>query len=848
MNRRQHRARRLRAVIAASVLAGLPSLAGATASISFESGSTCKITHDADISTALEANGIKQVNPPPVSGSMPTPNTYQYGLATINNNAGTSTAEASIGALTTAANIGYTFSSGTGITQNDPGPSGTNFSNYSQLQFLVSGTWNINSAISSAYGGISFTLGGVIPSGDHAQIEADLTWTNQDGTVLFSTSDLVTLNHTSPTVPYNFVDTGILGTGSLPSGSRVNINGSIYLRARDPGTSGLGGPAGGDFFFDVNGASGPTYQFTGNGGDTSVSDAANWDNLMKGANPGLGAVPNFADARMLFSGDGFDAPVIVDTDTTLGMIDIDEPNVGLESAANGVLNFATGAGNDAVIHVRNTHEFSKFDEGHQIAVPITLQTDLQVINDAPGSLQFGGSITGAHGLIKDGLGEVSLNNANAYSGGTTINAGVLDAAVDGALGSGTVTLSGGMLDIKTPNPFLAAMGTGTIHVQQNGQTMVDVQTGNVLFDVGDLACITTNDPANNLDASNSGNLTLHAGAMIGHETFDPALSGVPAGLAPADLVNYTYGLSSDGNGVVTVGDGAPGLWGGFGGDKFKRTFDGQLNIVGQAHIDSLGSELVMNASIAGAGNDPLTKRGQGLVALESNNNSYTGPLVIDSGPLAVDGNWAGDISVGVGAQSASLGGTGTIHSGVAGPLARVSASPFASVGSTVTIGPNGELHPGPYGAVGTFADNPTTIEGPGTLTVDNLVLEPGSKTYVDIAAPGPAGSPGNDLVIVNGDLTLGGTLELIEGTGFDPNGTYILMHYTGSVSGTLTLDPSFNGPVDDNPMDNVNMVVYVDPVNQNVLLGPLGVAPEPGTLGLIAFGMLPMIRRRRRHA
>jgi autotransporter-associated beta strand protein len=59
----------------------------------------------------------------------------------------------------------------------------------------------------------------------------------------------------------------------------------------------------------------------------------------------------------------------------------------------------------------------------------------------------GGAITGSGALLMKGSGTLTLSNANAYAGGTTISNGTLKIRGYDALGSGTVTLAGGTLDI-----------------------------------------------------------------------------------------------------------------------------------------------------------------------------------------------------------------------------------------------------------------------------------------------------------------------------------------------------------------------------------------------------------------
>ena len=245
------------------------------------------------------------------------------------------------------------------------------------------------------------------------------------------------------------------------------------------------------------------------------------------------------------------------------------------------------------------------------------------------------------------------------------------------------------------------------------------------------------------------------------------------------------------------------------------------------------------ASVGGTSAPAITKRGPGLVAIESTSNSFTGALGVQSGPLAIDGNWVGgSVAVGTGAFNASLGGTGTIN-------------------STVIISTNGELHPGLYGTVATFigtggfaggsvSGSNATIEGPGTLHTHALTLMNGSKLWFNLDIdPLPSGS-GNDFVDINGNLNLIGTsvLNLIEGQDFDPNGIYPLMHFSGSLlgGGSISLAPNFAA---DTGM-GVAIVTDNQLGGQDVILEPLGlIVPEPASAMLLIGTPLLLMRRRR---
>ena len=82
-------------------------------------------------------------------------------------------------------------------------------------------------------------------------------------------------------------------------------------------------------------------------------------------------------------------------------------------------------------------------------------------NSTPAS-GFAGTISDSSSgtLVKNGTGTLTLTGANTYHGGTTINAGSVAAGNNSALGSGLVTLAGGVLQLV---PAPAASG-GSIGV------------------------------------------------------------------------------------------------------------------------------------------------------------------------------------------------------------------------------------------------------------------------------------------------------------------------------------------------------------------------------------------------
>ena len=75
---------------------------------------------------------------------------------------------------------------------------------------------------------------------------------------------------------------------------------------------------------------------------------------------------------------------------------------------------------------------------------------------------FAGAILGSGSLIKSGNGTFTLGGTGSHSGGTTVNSGTLAAGNTLALGTGPVTLNGGILRVSPSNIGLAYSGFGGI--------------------------------------------------------------------------------------------------------------------------------------------------------------------------------------------------------------------------------------------------------------------------------------------------------------------------------------------------------------------------------------------------
>lgn len=178
-----------------------------------------------------------------------------------------------------------------------------------------------------------------------------------------------------------------------------------------------------------------------------------------------------------------------------------------------------------------------------------------------------------------------------------------------------------------------------------------------------------------------------------------------------------------------------------GAGVFTLSPNGAASIISEEDVEAL-----ISAPISGGGD--LIKTGRGVLIL-SGDNSYTGETTVNNGVLLVNGNQlaaTGQVTVNDGA---TLGGSGTI-------------------GGAVTINSGGTLAAG---------------NSPGSLTVGPLLLTSGSITDFEFGAVNSPGNPLNDVVHVNGNLTLDGTLNVFTSSGGSFGaGVYRMFNYTGSLT------------------------------------------------------------------
>jgi len=365
------------------------------------------------------------------------------------------------------------------------------------------------------------------------------------------------------------------------------------------------------------------------------------------------------------------------------------------------------------------------------------------------TVSFDGIISGSGTVSQIGTGTTILTADSDYTGGTTISSGTLQLGNGGTSGSivGNVNDNGNLVFNRSDTIVFPGdiSGSGTLAQIGNGITVL---TGTNTYAGG------TTISAGTLQVGGGGTTGSIVGDVTNNSTlafdrsdtllFDGRVTGSGRLVQQGDGTTILTGSSTYGGGTVIS---AGTLQLGNGGDS--GLIVGNVLNNGTLAVDR-ANLLTLAGEISGSGS--FVQRGAGTTVLLGA-NSYGGATLVSSGSLYIDGDQSAATGLTTAASGGTLGGVGII-------------------GGNVVIADGATLAPGDISAT------------PGTLSINgNLMLSGNSTLRYKFGQASVVGGAFNDLTVVQGNLTLDGTLnvETSEGGSFDP-GVYRVISYAGSMT------------------------------------------------------------------
>jgi autotransporter-associated beta strand protein len=350
---------------------------------------------------------------------------------------------------------------------------------------------------------------------------------------------------------------------------------------------------------------------------------------------------------------------------------------------------------------------------------------------------FAGTISGPGQVQQIGPGTSILTANNSYTGGTVINAGTLQVTNNNSVGTGAVTLGGGIFQagangLNFSNPFNVNTTGGAVDTNGNTLTLVGV--------------IADGNGPGALTKMGTGTLTLSAANTYSGGT--TVIGG---------LINFNS-ASNFGSGTITLNGGGLQWASGTSTDISSRL---AAFGAGGATFDTNGNNVTLSSALLGTGG--LTKIGAGALTL-TGTNTYSGATTISGGTLQLgnggaSGSIVGDVTNN-GIFAINRSDTFTFGGVISGSGA------FAQIGPGTTI----------LTAANTYS---------GGTTINSGVLAVAADANLGAASGGLAFG-GGTLQFLSG-FTLNRAVTLNAGGGtFDTNGNTATLAGTISGAGGLT--------------------------------------------------------------
>ncbi len=408
-----------------------------------------------------------------------------------------------------------------------------------------------------------------------------------------------------------------------------------------------------------------------------------------------------------------------------------------------------------------------------------------LIADVTAPSIFSGVISGGGSFTKNGGASLTLEGVNTYTGGTTINDGILALSIDGSLASsGAVTVNGGATFDISGITSTTSLSIGNL----NG-------AGDVILGAENLTVNITAASTFSGDMSGTGgSLTKIGGATL-------VLSGINS---------YTGGTNFNG-GTVSISSPSNLGTGGLNFNNGTLELTNTLTINQVVTLNSTGT-IQTDGSTVGTfsnqltGSGALVKKGGGTLVLSGTGNNYAGTTTIQNGTLRIDSATGLPTTTNVIDEgSLVFNNTGTAAvSGIISGTGTLTMEGSGVVDLTGNPG-NNSYSGGTFFEAGTIKISKSTNVGTGNLTFNGGTLEIAADLTLTQTAT--LNAPGGGIIetdtgvtaaytgriMGNGSLTKTGMGNLILGTLSNPG---ILDSYTG---GTVVSQGTLIGDTDSLP-------------------------------------------------
>jgi fibronectin-binding autotransporter adhesin len=528
------------------------------------------------------------------------------------------------------------------------------------------------------------------------------------------------------------------------------------------------------------------------------------------------------------------------------------------------------------------------DAGHTLLTQADIsQSSLSMAVVNSGTIQADGGGNRLYLLLKNGSSSNS-STMKATNGGLF----TIDTTAGGTFtNTGNLLADGSGSELVIRGNGITNAGTGSI--QANNGATVELQNGNFInngydkagagstFSIGNRAILdntgTTPGSSDILQPSPGGVLQLNGGTITGGTVSNSGgtfisndvssngvtLDGTPAaGITILGTLLHTNGTITSLQGLINVPDGftfdsAPSAGTGV---FYYITLSGDTELSGAGTVTTLANSNGGTVYFGGdfSGQQLTVDSGHTLLSHANIQPASAGPFtLVNNGTIQADGTGngffmaLGNASNNAGAIAATNGATVTLDTGGnfftftnSGTLEASSGGILAFVGADLINTGTIALHNGTLSTDVALAVGDGTLTGSGTIDGDVTLNSDPSTLAFQIRS-----NTDFDSLVVNGDISLAGNLEIMVAPGaasFIAAGDTFDVLNANSLSG-LFLNVTDGQRLDTSDGDGSFLVNYGSGAfADEIVLSDFQAVPEPAAVSLLGMGALVFLRRRRR--